>query len=329
MSTEAEAGWSRLEEALAVSLQQYRDKEMLILERRGGGRYLQVHANGDGSFHTEVSANQFLAAENQLDWPELEVLKELGWMPPQAGGSPNHNQAVSPSAAASRLAKLAIATLERALGMAGPGALQYRAFNSAGGQITLPLLAQAGIASVDDAAVAALRCPRCGGTDVDHASKETVLARRSSDELPVPVAPPHACRRDHCQALFFADGRYLAQSGARTSNVMGWTQIIAIDARDLERAELGPDGVLCLAYLGGHAERFLSVRAEDVPKATLLLKSRMSGAEEDDALALRGESDVVLRLVRQAFAQQIVTDRDGFSALLGEAGIACESYSWP
>jgi len=55
----------------------------------------------------------------------------------------------------------------------------------------------------------------------------------------------------------------------------------------------------------------------------------MSGAEEDDALALRGESDVVLRLVRRAFAQQIVTDRDGFSALLGEAGIACESYSWP
>jgi hypothetical protein len=100
MITGTEAAWHRLEQALAASLPLFGDKEMLILERRGSGRYLQVYANGDGSFHAEVSANQFLPPEDQFDWPELEALRELGWQPPKPGGPPNHHQEVAPAVAA-------------------------------------------------------------------------------------------------------------------------------------------------------------------------------------------------------------------------------------
>lgn len=329
MSTGTDAGWHRLEEALSASLQLYGDKEMLILERRGRGRYLQVYANGDGSFHVEVSANQFLPAEEQLDWPELGALRELGWQPPRPGGPPNHHQEVAPAAAAAGLARLATETLKRALGMEKPQALQYRAFDSEGHLITLPLVSQAGVFSVEEAALAALRCPHCGGADLDLTSKVSVLARRSFAEDPVTVAPPRACRSPHCGALVYPDGRYLKASGCRTTDVAGWTQAIALDASDLELAEIGPDGVLCLAYLGGSSERFLSVPAQEVPRMVLILRGRLPATETPATAAAHEEAGDVLNLVRRAFSERIVTGRGSLAALLAEAEIAFETFSWP
>lgn len=329
MTTGTEAGWSRLEEALATSLQLYADKEMLILERRGGGRYLQVYANGDRSFHAEVGANQFLPADEQLDWPELGTLRELGWQPPRPGGPPNHHQEVASSVAAAGLARLATETLKRALGMESPQTLQYRAFDSEGHLITLPLIGQAGVLSVDEAALAALRCPRCGGADLDLASTTTVLARRNVSEAPVAITPPRACRVPHCGALFFPDGRCLAPRGSRSTDVPGWTHVLAIEARDLEQAELGPDGVLCLAYLGGTTERFLSVPAPAVPKMASLLRSRLPDHREPGKAPSDEDVGEVLGLVHRAFAEKLVTGRSEFRDLLDEAGLAWESYSWP
>jgi hypothetical protein len=329
VSTETEVGWQRLEEALAVSLQLFGDKEMLILERRGGGRYLQVYANGDASFHVEVSANQFLPAEEQLDWLELGALRELGWQLPRPGGLPNHHQEVVPAVAAAGLARLATETLKLALGMANPQALQYRAFDSDGHLITLPLIGQAGVLSVEEAAPTALCCPHCGGTNLDLASTTTVLARRNISEAPATIAPPRACRDTHCGVLFFPDGRYLTPHGSRSTDVPGWTHILAIDARDLERAELGSDGVLCLANLGGSDERFLSVPAQEVPKMAGQLRSRLqTSAEPADVLPDENVGEVLV-LVRRAFAEGVVTGRADVCALLVEAGIPFELFSWP
>ena len=329
MSTGTESGWHRLEEALAVSLQLFGDKEMLILERLGGGCYLQVYANGDGSFHVEVSANQFLPAVEQLGWPELGTLRELGWQPPTPGGPPNHHQEVAPSAAAAGLARLTTETLKRALGMKSPQALQYRAFDSVGHQITLPLIGQAGVLSVDKAVLSAFRCPRCGGADLDLASTTTILARRSVSEAPVAITPPRACRGPHCGALFFPDGRYLAPRGSRSTDVPGWTHVLAIEARDLEQAELGPDGVLCLAYLGGDTERYLSVPSQAVPKMASMLRRHLPGHREPGKAPCDEDVGEVLDLVRRAFAERLVTGRFDFRDLLDEAGLAWESYSWP
>lgn len=329
MSTGTEAAWRKMEEALAVSLKHFADKEMLILERRGGGRYLQVYANGGGSFHVEVSANQFLPAEEQLDWPELKALQELGWKPPKAGGPPNHYQEVAPALAAAGLARLATETLTRALGMADPQALQYRAFDSESHLITLPLIGQAGVLEVEESPLAVLRCPHCGGTDLDLASTTTVLARRFVSEAPVAITPPRACRAGHCGALFHPDGWYLTPHGSRSADVPGWTHVIAIDAQDLEQAELGPDGVLCLAYVGGKCERYVSVPAQELPKLVSLLRSRLAGADEPAAEAASDDVGEVLGLVRRAFAEGRVAGRAEFASLLDEAGCAWEFFSWP
>jgi hypothetical protein len=195
--------------------------------------------------------------------------------------------------------------------------------------ITLPLVGQAGVLSAEEAVLAALRCPRCGGAYLDLASTVTVVAKHILSEAPAIIAPPRACRDSRCGAVFFPDGRYLTPHGSRSTPVPGWTHVLAIDARDLEQVELGPDGVLCLAYLGGDAERFLSVPAREVPKLLRLLRSRLrTNAEPADVPPDEGVGEV-LSLVRRVFAERVVTGRGDFGALLDGAGIAWESFSWP
>ncbi len=300
--------------------------ELLILDRHGSSRYFQVYANGDGTFHAEVSANQFLPPEEQLGGAELAALGDLGWQVPKVGGSPNHHQRVGPAQAAESLAALALWTLERVIGVTAPAELRYQAFNKAGQEISLPALVALGVSKAQKA-VGRPRCPACRSEQVSADGVTEAIVCQQVGQSPASLLPPLACR--HCGLMSFTDGRYLARSGSRLSATAGMWQVVAIQAKDLEQAELGPDGWLCLALLSGDDERFLSVAPQHLPKMAGALAYALGETGSLGEAGASGDAAAILSLVRKAFAARFVTGRDSFDRFLHAVGIPFERYSWP
>ncbi len=103
----------------------------------GSGGYLQVLATDASWLRGEVSSNDFLAPEHQLDAPRESLLEELGWMPPEPRrsrwkGSPAPNFYLDVELAdAADLAVMVVRTMREVFGVTEPGALQVEGLGHA------------------------------------------------------------------------------------------------------------------------------------------------------------------------------------------------------
>ncbi|MBA3308729.1 MAG: hypothetical protein H0U28_01535 [Nocardioidaceae bacterium] len=90
----------------------------------GGHPYVQFAAN-DETLRMEVSSNEFLAPQHQLDQGAVGILERLGWSPPNAIESPNFF-IDRPLAQAPELVGIAVQTLSEVFGVTDAAALQIR-----------------------------------------------------------------------------------------------------------------------------------------------------------------------------------------------------------
>ncbi len=132
--------WSTLTSELELVLGTFDHDQILILQRRGTGRYVQLYVNKPGSLHVEVSSNTFLAPESSLTEQHEASLQALGWMPPTKGGAPNYSVDLKGPRATAQAAALTVRTLAEVLGTSSPSELEYDAFQHTGGPLTLPPL---------------------------------------------------------------------------------------------------------------------------------------------------------------------------------------------
>lgn len=139
--------WPAFERTLATTIGSL-DREFLVLDVKGTGRYVQVHARAREGLRAEAVSNAWLAERDRLDPDRLASLAALGWSPPTeapaeqrgGGGSPNHHRDFPAPIAADEVAHLLVETLSGPFGARGPGGLAYRAFAASGGELQLPAL---------------------------------------------------------------------------------------------------------------------------------------------------------------------------------------------
>jgi len=132
--------WSTLTSELELVLGTFDHDQILILQRRGTGRYVQLYVNKPGSLHVEVSSNSFLAPETALSARHLAALQGLGWKPPTAGGAPNYSADLKGPGATAQAVRLTVRTLSEVLGTESPAELEYDAFEFNVGTMVLPPL---------------------------------------------------------------------------------------------------------------------------------------------------------------------------------------------
>jgi hypothetical protein len=132
--------WSTLTSELELVLGTFDHDQILILQRRGTDRYVQLYVNKPGSLHVEVSSYTFLAREDGLTEQREASLRALGWTPPLQGGAPNYSVDLNGPRATAQAAALTVRTLAEVLGTGSPSDLEYDAFQHTGGPMTLPPL---------------------------------------------------------------------------------------------------------------------------------------------------------------------------------------------
>ena len=133
-------GWSTLTSELELVLATFENDQILILQRRGTGRYVQLFVNEPGSLHIEVSSNTFLPPKARLTEQNEVSLRALGWRPPSKGGAPNYSADLKGPRATAKAVTLTVRTLAGVLGTGSPAELEYDAFEARGGPIVLPPL---------------------------------------------------------------------------------------------------------------------------------------------------------------------------------------------
>jgi hypothetical protein len=132
--------WSTLATELELVLATFEEDQILILQRRGTGRYVQLYVNEPGSLHVEVSSNNYLAKENVLTEQQEASLRALGWRPPLQGRSPNFSTDLKGPQATAQAVTLTVKTLAEVLETGSPADLEYDAFEARGGPMVLPPL---------------------------------------------------------------------------------------------------------------------------------------------------------------------------------------------
>ena len=140
MTTATGMTWAGLVSELELVLQVFDENQILILQCRRTGRYVQLFVNEPGSLHVEVSSNTFLDEDGALSEGQATSLLERGWKAPAEGGSPNYSTDLRGPSATSMAAKLAVRTLAETLGASSPADLDYDAFQFKGGPMVLPPL---------------------------------------------------------------------------------------------------------------------------------------------------------------------------------------------
>lgn len=131
--------WAQLVSELDLVLYTFEEDQILILQQRGTGRYVQLFVSEPESLHLEVSSNAFLAPESALSEQDAVALMDLGWKPPR-GKTPNYWADLKGPDATAQAAVLTVRTLAEVLGAAFPSELEYDAFQATGEAMTLPPL---------------------------------------------------------------------------------------------------------------------------------------------------------------------------------------------
>lgn len=135
------ADWPAFAQRLASVLGALQEDQYLVVSLKGTNRYVQFAAQGHWGMRAECVSNEYLSGPERLDERQLARLRELGWHDPTGSapestperdpdGSPNHFVECSAKAAVAGLADLAVTTLVDVLGVAHPGFLEYKAFDS-------------------------------------------------------------------------------------------------------------------------------------------------------------------------------------------------------
>ena len=132
--------WSTLTSELELVLDTFGHDQILILQRRGTGRYVQLFVNRPGSLHIEASSNNYLTPEYVLTEQNEASLRALGWTPPSQGRAPNYSTDLKGPRATAQAAALTVRTLSEVLGTGSPADLEYDAFEAKGRPMTLPPL---------------------------------------------------------------------------------------------------------------------------------------------------------------------------------------------
>lgn len=135
------ADWPAFAQRLASVLGALQEDQYLVVSLKGTNRYVQFAAQGHWGLRAECVSNEYLSGPERLDERQLARLRELGWHDPTGSapdstperdpdGSPNHFVEWSAKTAVTGLADLAVTTLVDVLGVAHPGFLEYKAFDS-------------------------------------------------------------------------------------------------------------------------------------------------------------------------------------------------------
>lgn len=135
------ADWPAFAQRLASVLGSLQEDQYLVVSLKGTNRYVQFAAQGHWGLRAECVSNEYLSGRERLDERQLARLRELGWHDPTGSapestperdpdGSPNHFVEWPPKTAVVGLADLAVTTLVDVLGVAHPGFLEYKAFDS-------------------------------------------------------------------------------------------------------------------------------------------------------------------------------------------------------
>ena len=134
--------WAGLQRELELVLSVFEEDQMLILQRRGTGRYVQLYVSDPEDLHIEASSNTFLKEDDALDDRQVAALLERGWKAPSRskGGSPNFFAKLKGPKAREQAVRLTVQTLAEIFGAGSPADLEYDAFEKRGGRITLPPL---------------------------------------------------------------------------------------------------------------------------------------------------------------------------------------------
>ena len=135
------ADWPAFARRLTSVLGALQEDQYLVVSLKGTNRYVQFAAQGHWGLRAECVSNEYLSGPERLDERQLARLRELGWHDPTGSapestperdpdGSPNHFVEWPAQAAVAGLADLAVTTLVDVLGVAHPGFLEYKAFDS-------------------------------------------------------------------------------------------------------------------------------------------------------------------------------------------------------
>jgi len=135
------ADWPAFAQRLASVLGALQEDHYLVVSLKGTNRYVQFAAQGHWGLRAECVSNEYLSGPERLDERQLARLRELGWRDPTGSapestperdpdGSPNHFVEWPAKTAVTGLADLAVTTLVDVLGVAHPGFLEYKAFDS-------------------------------------------------------------------------------------------------------------------------------------------------------------------------------------------------------
>jgi len=135
------ADWPAFAQRLASVLGALQEDQYLVVSLKGTNRYVQFAAQGHWGLRAECVSNEYLSDPERLDERQLARLRELGWHDPTGSapestperdpdGSPNHFIEWPAQTALTGLADLAVTTLVDVLGVAHPGFLEYKAFDS-------------------------------------------------------------------------------------------------------------------------------------------------------------------------------------------------------
>jgi hypothetical protein len=139
--------WPAFERSLATAIASL-DREFLVLDVKGTGLYVQVHAKAREGLRAEAVSNAWLSERDRLDPDRAAALTDLGWSPPTQGpedtivkgGSPNHFRDYPAPVPEGQVARLLVLTLSGPFHVRGPSGLAYRAFAASGGELQLPAL---------------------------------------------------------------------------------------------------------------------------------------------------------------------------------------------
>jgi hypothetical protein len=163
--------WSRFEADLSIALQSL-DRGYLVLDVKGTSRYLQFRSTRKYGVHAEVVGNACLPEPERLGEAQLAALAALGWSGPTApadtdatgkDGIPNHFRDFPPPVPYAEIARLAVRILSEVLGVPGPDALAYGAFDVLRNRLQLPAL---------------------------HLEERPVVKPDGEESRPAPTAPP-------------------------------------------------------------------------------------------------------------------------------------------
>lgn len=166
-------GWRAFAVRLAGALAA-RPEAFVVLQVKGAPHYLQVATGGAGGARVEAIGDGYLPEGAKLGPEQLALLEALGWRAPTGrpedpeasrppGWSPNFHRDYPQPVPWSEVAELAVATLARVFGVAGPEGLVYQAMDGEERRLSIPELGLADEVPVEPPGPGASPAPTLGG----------------------------------------------------------------------------------------------------------------------------------------------------------------------